>query len=238
MDRDAVPLVLLPGLDGTGHLFAPLAAALDEEISPSVVSYPRDAGLTYDELEPLAAAALPRSRYLLLAESFSGPVAIRLAARAGPELLGLVLAASFVTSPVGAAWLRFLVAAPMFRATPRALVRALLTGEGASEELVSAVSSSIRAVSPHVLAARLRQVLAADERAALARCEVPILVLSAKRDRLVGARSAELIRRIARGATVEHIDAAHLVLQTRPEEAAEHIGSLLGRVVAKRTATP
>ena len=45
---DAAPhLVLLPGLDGTGELFAPLLQALDDDVTASVVRY--GAELTFDE---------------------------------------------------------------------------------------------------------------------------------------------------------------------------------------------
>jgi pimeloyl-[acyl-carrier protein] methyl ester esterase len=44
-------LVLLPGLDGTGKLFAEFLKALDSRVSANVVPYAPDVPLGYDELE-------------------------------------------------------------------------------------------------------------------------------------------------------------------------------------------
>ena len=64
-------LVLLPGMDGTGELFAPLVQALNPAVSTIVVRYP-DESLDYPEHERVAVAALPTDRsYVVLGESFS-----------------------------------------------------------------------------------------------------------------------------------------------------------------------
>jgi pimeloyl-ACP methyl ester carboxylesterase len=89
-------LVLLPGLDGTGELFAPLLQALGEDITTSVVRY--GAELTFDEYVESAGKALPE-QCVLIAESFSGPVAIAVAARHPGKIRCLVLCATFAVSP-------------------------------------------------------------------------------------------------------------------------------------------
>ena len=55
-------LVLLPGLDGTGELFAPFLQSLGAALPAQVVAYPRDQALGYAQLEPLVRAALPTNR--------------------------------------------------------------------------------------------------------------------------------------------------------------------------------
>jgi len=52
-------LVLLPGLDGTGKLFAGFAEVLRPNFPSLIVSYPTDQALGYDELEARVLAALP-----------------------------------------------------------------------------------------------------------------------------------------------------------------------------------
>jgi len=79
----ATHLVLLPGLDGTGELFAPLLQALGDRCPTSVVRY--GAELTFDEYVESAGKALP-DQCVLIAESFSGPFAIALAARHPPKV--------------------------------------------------------------------------------------------------------------------------------------------------------
>src|SRR6266705_1230636 len=58
-------LVLLPGMDGTGELFAPLLQALSPAVSTIVVRYP-DEPLDYPEHERVAVAALPTDRPFLV----------------------------------------------------------------------------------------------------------------------------------------------------------------------------
>src|SRR3984957_19651439 len=101
-------LVLLPGLDGTGKLFADFLKTLDLGVSANVVPYPADVPLGYDELEHLVRAALPtRGRFVLLGESFSGPLAIRIAADPPPGLSGLILCVTLASYPyTRLAWAR------------------------------------------------------------------------------------------------------------------------------------
>ena len=73
-------MILMPGFDGTGELFSPLIAALPPTHRPTVIRY-RDETKFDDYLET-ASAALPDHGAILIAESFSGPIALGLMARA------------------------------------------------------------------------------------------------------------------------------------------------------------
>jgi pimeloyl-ACP methyl ester carboxylesterase len=96
-----VALVLLPGMDGTASLFSEFSTALGAEFEVIPVSYPSDVPLGYRELEQVARAALPEDKpFVLLGESFSGPIAIAIAASSPPGLLGLVLCCSFARNPL------------------------------------------------------------------------------------------------------------------------------------------
>jgi pimeloyl-ACP methyl ester carboxylesterase len=93
-------LVLLPGLDGTGELFAPFVEALTG-IDVRVIAYPADRAMTYAEHEAFVRDKLPRDEdYFLLAESFSGPIGISIAASTPPRLRGLILCCSFASNPL------------------------------------------------------------------------------------------------------------------------------------------
>src|SRR5687768_1455482 len=96
-------LVLLPGMDGTGLLFADFVAALGAQVETQVLRYPPDEILGYAELEARVRAALPTDRPLvLLGESFSGPIAISIAATPPPNLRGLILCCTFARFPLPA----------------------------------------------------------------------------------------------------------------------------------------
>ncbi|MEJ7807867.1 MAG: hypothetical protein WKG03_18345 [Telluria sp.] len=100
MTSPAVTLVLLPGMDGTGDLFADFVRALGDAVVSLVVSYPAGEALDYAGLTEFARARLPRDRpFVLLGESFSGPVAIALAASRPPGLMALILSCTFARNP-------------------------------------------------------------------------------------------------------------------------------------------
>ncbi|MBC7989027.1 MAG: hypothetical protein H7Y19_05525 [Luteimonas sp.] len=81
-------VIVLPGLDGTGELLDAFAAALAPEFDAQIIPYPRDRMLGYADLTQLVIAAMPRNEpFLLVAESFSGPIALRVAATRPPLAL-------------------------------------------------------------------------------------------------------------------------------------------------------
>ncbi len=73
-------LVLLPGLDGTGRLFTPLRRLLEPNFRTVVISYPADCPHDYDGLSTKVVRELPKTPHVIVAESFSGPVALKVAA--------------------------------------------------------------------------------------------------------------------------------------------------------------
>lgn len=217
-------LILLPGLDGTGELFAPLLAALPAELSPIVVRYPADRYLDYEALEPLVRAAIPAGRWLILGESYSGPLAIRIAADPPPGLVGLILSTSFATSPRPL----FSRAAPLvakFRPTliPRALRTRFALGRDAPVELATEMHRAVASVDPAVLAARAAETLTVDVTDALSGVRVPVLVLHARCDAIVPRTALLPITRHARRCAVVELDGPHMLLQTRPADCAAAI---------------
>jgi len=214
-------LILLPGMDGTGELFAPFVAALGEEFDVRVVKYPGDQCGGYDELEAIARAAIPKDRpYVLLGESFSGPIAISIAASAPGKLLGLVLCCTFARNPRPAlAGLKALI-----RVLP---VKALPAGWLVGAQMRAAFKAAMERVTSAALKARLRTVLAVDVCARLAQCQVPILYLQAKRDLLVPPRARNVITNIKPTAEVIEFDAPHFLLQTVPQQAAHEVAAFV-----------
>jgi pimeloyl-ACP methyl ester carboxylesterase len=226
---------MLPGLDGTGQLFAPLLPHLPPQLEPLVVSYAAHEALSYRELLPLVLRSLPKSgQFIVLAESFSGPLGVLAAAQQPRGLLALVLVASFVRSPVPRA---LALAAPLVRAwllsaVPSTLQYRVLLGHSASAQLQAQLREAVAAVPAGVLAARVRSVLTVNVVAELAAVKVPILYLAASNDALVRPRSLRLIQRIAPQVHAATIASPHLILQTAPSEAATAISSFAASVGA------
>jgi len=222
-----VKLVLLPGMDGTGDLFADFIAALPESFETVTVRYPTDRCLSYSDLTELVQVSCPVSEpFVLVAESYSTPLAIRLAASNPKNLEGLVLCAGFATSPVRG-WCRVLgrLLGPLICRVrlPSLAAKLWLVGLSAPPSLLKAVRSAVSSVRPKVLAARLRAVLACEVRAEMAQVGVPILYLQAKQDRLVSVSCLEELRQIKPQMTVVALGGPHLLLQREPCKAAEMV---------------
>ena len=155
-------LVLLPGLDGTGRLFEPLVQVLPSHLSPVVICYPNDKPLSYAELVRFVKQQGPASEdYVLLAESFSGPVAIEISATHPANLKALVLSATFVSNPsLVPQSMSFLLRRPFFMLEPpQFVVSRYLLGENPPVDLVETFRRAKRSVPPEVLAFRMRSVM-------------------------------------------------------------------------------
>lgn len=224
-------LVLLPGLDGTGSLFRDFCHALNASIATIVVSYPRDDGADYTELEGVARSFLPRSQpFVLLGESFSGPIAISIAASRPAGLRGLILSCSFARNPLPAlSPLRHLVRFLPVRAAPVAALAWLVVGRFATPHLKSALADALSGVPPSVIRRRLRAVLEVDVSALLAQVDVPVLYLRASEDRLVPRSASAALSALPRIRIVE-VEGPHALLQARPSAAAAHVHAFLREI--------
>jgi len=212
-------------MDGTGKLFSAFAAALPGMFDIVTVRYPTDRTLSYLELENIVRAACPVSElFMLVAESFSTPLAIQYAATNPANLVGIVLCAGFVTSPVRG-WRQFLglLLAPLvFRLPlPNLAAKFWLVGPDPPPSLLTAVRGVISSVEPKVLAARLRAILQCEVRTELKQITVPILYIQAKQDHLVGSSCLKDIRQIKPQVKVSSLEGPHLLLQCKPQRAAE-----------------
>jgi pimeloyl-[acyl-carrier protein] methyl ester esterase len=231
----AMRLVLLPGLDGTGIFFRPLLPHLPAWIEPVVVSYPGDVPLGYEELLPRVLDALLDGPFALLGESFSGPLAVLAAACRPPGLEAVILCATFARSPHPHVprWCRHLVGPWVFWNFPvTGRVRLFLGGRD-TNALRSLAAEALPLVRPAVWARRVRAAHMVDVRSELACCPVPVLCLRGRRDRIVvPAVSLRTIRRVNPAVRVAMVGSGHLLLQTRPAEAAAAIVSFLADVAS------
>jgi len=223
--------VLLPGMDGTGNLFAPLVAALGTNIPHVVVQYP-DRPLDYAAHIEFARAALPTDRrYVLLGESFSGPIAISLASKAPRGLIGYVLCASFVRCPRPILRLvKSLLGLLPPQRVPDVMAAYFLMGRFASPELRRTHTETLRQVSTKTLVARLRAIASVDVCETLRNIRVPGLYLRATEDRLVPKSAAVTFSRIASNARVANIEGPHFLLQANPVAAAQAIRKFIRQV--------
>ena len=224
--------ICLPGLEGTGRLFARFLAARDGSLELRALAYPPDRFLGYAALEELAAREIPSDRpFALLGESFSGPLALRLAAKAPPGLVAVVLVTTFHRNPAAPLFRRLSALAPVFfrMPLPPHVVRLLLAGSDAPDDVVGEVRAAVATVEPSVMAARVQEALRVDATDAVRACPAPILFLGGKDDRLLRSALPIEFRALRPDAEIRMLDAPHLVLQRRPEQAMELVTGFLRR---------
>jgi pimeloyl-ACP methyl ester carboxylesterase len=218
-------LVLLPGMDGTGEMFAPFVSALGSECKALCVRYPGDAALGYAQLEALVRAWLPQgASYVVLGESFSGPIAAALSASPPPGMVGVVLCCTFVRNPrPQLAVFRGLLGKLPVKGVPVAAMVPALLGKHATSAMVRALAGALQQATPDTIRARLRSVLQVDARASLAAARVPVLYLQANQDRLVPESAAAEIASCLPSTTFVSLEGPHLLLQACPEAAAQAV---------------
>ncbi len=223
-------LVLLPGMDGTARLFRHFDAALRAQtaIITQAIAYPA-APLDYAALEAFVRERLPQdSPFVVLAESFSGPLGAALRADPPPGMRALILCCSFVRNPRPLlAPLRHLLDLVPFGALPGFVLRQALLAPYATPALQAELAAALAQVPPSVLRRRLRAVLETDASPSFARGSLPVLYLRARHDRLVPPANAMQVQRLAPGAQLADIAAPHMLLQAAPAAAADAVAAFI-----------
>lgn len=228
--RNAKPVrwIFLPGMDGTGEFFAPFIKHLPATVEPVTIRYPGDQKLGYVELFDFVMKRLPTGPFLLVAESFSGPLAVRIGASEPPGMIGGVVSASFVRNPLPR-FLHSLAGGWLFRRQlPRWLSTAIVTGGDTSEELFQLFKHVMGQTTPEVLGFRAREALQVDATADLQRCRLPLLFLQGGQDHLILGHNAKVVRQLRPDYPIKKLNTSHCLLQRRPEEALAAIREFAG----------
>ena len=215
----------MPGLDGTGKLFAPIIPLLEQHFELSIVTYP-DLDSFADYID-CARNQLPETPgFSLLAESFSGPVALALMAQQPGQIGPSVLSTTFVRSPL-AALTRMANYVPEQVFSIGALSEFCLDVYDIEDEDFSETQplplNVMEQLDGVLLKQRISVLSRIDISALLPDIEVPILYLRAVQDRIVAESDAQMIQNYLPDVERVDIDAPHLLLQTRPQQCAELI---------------
>jgi pimeloyl-ACP methyl ester carboxylesterase len=223
---------LLPGLDGTGKLFKPILAEIPPEIRPLVISYPSDKALDLAELAAHAVKQLPDGKSVLIAESFSGLVALALLPDAASRFHGVIFVGAFAEPPRPMV-LRFAPvlsgSSALVRAIPAFLLRQLCLGPDASAESIRQLRETIASVSPAVIAQRLAIVGRRQSFKRLPR-DLRCCYIRARQDRMVPAPCADWFRTQFKALQLREIDGPHFLMQARPRETAKLLTEEVRRI--------
>jgi len=215
----------MPGLDGTGKLFAPIIPLLEPHFELSIVTYPDlDSFSAYVDCAQNQLPATPG--FSLVAESFSGPVALALMAQRPGEIGPSVLSATFARSPL-AALTRMASYVPEQIFSIGALSEFCLDVYASNDEDFSETQplplNVMEQLDGAVLKHRISVLSRIDVSALLPNIAVPILYLRAIRDQIVSESDAQMMQQYLPDVDRVDIDAPHLLLQTRPQQCADLI---------------
>lgn len=232
MTAGALPaLCLLPGLDGTGQLYRRFIAHWGGRSPVTVIDYDSASFDGYAVLAATVAQRLPTQDFLLVAESFAGPLAIRLAAARPAGLRGVVLSATFAHAPLPlSGMLAMLLERVPAVLPPARLLEQVLAGGCTDAPLRGELDAALSRIPASVLQRRALATLRCDERAALASIDVPLLCIRPSRDRLIRRSASTDIVRTAQRAVRVDIDAPHFVFQTAPADCATAIAEFAARL--------
>ena len=215
-------VILLPGLDGTGVLFKPLLDALPSNIGSLIIDYPANKKLSYPELVNYVIDKLPNERFVLVGESFSGPIAYQIALLMPDKVASVIFVATFLSNPR-----KFLLRLSSFLPIslllslpiPTLIIKSLLLGYSANTEIIGLFRQSLKQVSPQVLSFRLQEISKLTNRHQL--CDITSIYIQATDDRLVPDNCVKDFRTVFKNLKIFKVKGAHFILQANPIACAE-----------------
>lgn len=214
-------------MDGTGKLFAKLLPYLDESCT-DIIPLPDHGSQTYEQLTAYVKSRLPEQDYILVAESFSGPIAVSLANESPTGLKGMVLVATFISPPNKMLLrlaehlpIRTLLGLPL----SSAVLRVFMLGSDARDVDIAAFKDIIRTIQPEVLKRRLQAIRSLSVAGKVSK--IPAVSVRATVDRLVPADRTFEIRRCFDNLVEKTVAGPHFILQSRPSDCAAIINAMV-----------
>ncbi len=232
--------MFLPGLHGTDELYDGLIDQLNLlEVSfhPTLISYPADLKQSYKKLFKWLCSHLALDQKnvgyqtVIIAESFSTPLALKLADKFTPQVKAVIIGGGFCASPTNPGF-ALLPLRPLFMiAPPRSAVRHFLTGAESSPELVDKVRSAVKKVSSKTLTQRISSILTLEEEQTPTIPKIPVLLLQAEHDAIIPWEIQNQLEQHLPHAVSHWLDSPHLIFQAQPETCASHIITFLGKIL-------
>ncbi|MEO1159329.1 MAG: alpha/beta hydrolase [Pseudomonadota bacterium] len=232
-EPNSVKIVVLPGLDGMAELRAEFCSRLSCDLEAVVMEYPVNL-VRYDDLLNWIEGKLPAQDYIVVAESFSGPLAIELAAAKPAHLKGLVFVATFAKAPrtLPAAVLRLLDLVPFHLKAFSVMAQPLMMGRWRNRVFTNLFHDNNKAVPARTIRGRIRELLGVDCTAKLSMIDVPYIYIGASKDLPVPLRAADDFR--AGAQSVRLVEGPHFLLQAQAKTVAEHVMAFVTSLPQRR----
>ncbi|WP_428607304.1 alpha/beta fold hydrolase [Sedimenticola sp.] len=219
-------IVLLPGMDGTGRLFSPLLPFLDKD-STTIISYPTVGKQDYDTLAEHVKSKLPDEEFILVAESFSGPIGAILAKSNIPNLKAIVFVATFLSTP-SRPLLKIVRHLPikLFSKMPfvSAIYRFYMFDPHAGEGVLSLFKDVLAELPSKTLKQRMAAIQSLKPSGGC--IELPAVYIRPEEDRLVPYSKCLEFKSLFKNLSVRSISGPHFIIQVNPEECARVINSV------------
>jgi pimeloyl-ACP methyl ester carboxylesterase len=221
-------LVLLPGMDGTGLLFEEFIANCQYECL--VIQLPVDGGQGYPELAIHIADKLPKEDYVLLAESFSGPLIPFVLDKAIQQPAAVILVASFLQAPRPfvislISWmpLKQLMGFPGAKS-----ILKFFCMKGASKKQFEGLWNLLKKLDFSLMKVRLKTIK--DMIQPENKIDIPTLAIVAKQDRLVPRHISNQLTHIFSRLTIKMTDGPHFILQAEAVETAKLVNHFVAQI--------
>ena len=223
--QDKPHIALLPGLEGTGEFFSPIIPYLEKHFKIHVVRYTDE--VTFNDYVNSALDQIPKDTPIsLVAESFSGLIAIALLESKNPNYRASVLSAAFCKSP-----LPFFTKLSKYlpkwffssNAVSKALIDLLATGADATPDIRDKARELFDKGSSSQFQNRVNIINKVNLCRKLKKIKAPLLYIQATEDDIVLSDSGAKIKKRAKNIKMVRVKGSHLILQTQPEKCAELI---------------
>ena len=219
-------IVLLPGLDGTGILFKPFLDALPNNTDSLIIDYPANKKLSYSELVNYVIDKLPNEKFVLIGESFSGPIAYQIALLKPDKVASVIFVATFLSNPR-----KHLLKASSFLPVslllslpiPTFIIKALLLGRTVNSEVINLFKQSLKQVPPYILSFRLKEIGKLTNNHEL--CGINSIYIQATDDRLVSNNCVKDFKAMFNNLKIFNVNGSHFILQTNPLACAEIVAN-------------
>ena len=226
-------IIFLPGIDGTGISFDPFRAVLPDDVHVNIIRYPTDRLLSFEEMVCSAKRQIQSHQKgaIILAESFSGLVAIALVGSRQIEANCLILCSTFARSPrpVLLKVFGYLPLEPLIKLPLPVFIFKLMIGcDEETAKLFLAMWQKVKTLVPEkVLIHRLKLISQVDVRDWLPKVLIPSLYIQATADRSVPASSLFDFVESVPDLRVRRISGPHFILQAQPRASLDAIEDFL-----------
>ena len=218
-------IVLLPGLDGTGELFAPLIDKLPKFVETQIIKYDTQKKHSYQELVDYVISKLPDDDFVLLAESFSGFIAYQIGLKKLENLKHIILVATFLQNPrpilLNLITSSYILSLPI----PKVITKMFFLGFSANIKTINLFQKVIKKVSYEVLYFRLQEIKKLKLKKEV--ITLPTTYIQARDDQLVLENSLKDWKEVCPKLKIYQVEGKHLILQSNPNICAEIITNII-----------